>query len=448
MNFARKIKINVVDDQDIVLDSQSKMCNWLYNNLLERAEEDYKNGSPKKLMIDRNLRNQVPIMKEEYLFLKTVFSSPTKNVALRLKDAYKNYFSGRGGHPKFRSWKKNWFSLLYEEPWKGYSLDSNILKLSLGKDENGKQIRINLELAESLTVKEKNQVVSLRITKDRNNYYAIFSLEKADVIKDIDEGKWISFDPNHKNLMVGIDYQGHSIEFARTDIIKYWDKIIDGLKSRRDKCERKSVFIKTYEEKGYWQPSRRWTKYNDALEKAYATRREQNKQEVYSLANSLMKCYDAVLIGDYVPSTGTAKFKNQRRSMLNQTYIGTIRKTVEWVAKRSGKQFRSVDEYHTTKECPFCGFMESKEPSIRIYTCPQCGTTYYRDLGSAINIAVKDRKLLRSDYSGWKVERPEYTAQWNWHTCRWQAKPVDADEGKVDDFPLGLNLRKKMRKIA
>ena len=444
MNIARKIKINITKDQGLSLDGQSRICNWLYNYLYEKTEDDYKNGNPNKLLTGRNLRDLIPQIKEEKPFLKVVFSSPLKNVAFRLKDSYDGYFKGLSGHPKFRAWKEKWFSLLYEEPWKGYKLDGNVLDLSLGKDENGKQLHLSLELSDTLSAKEKAQVSTMRITKDGKNYYAIFTLEKANIEKVLDETKWISFDPNHKNLMVGIDHQGHSIEFERTQIVKYWDKKIDELKSKRDKLKKKSVRKETKTGSGrwFWRPSKKWTRYNDALNRAYAVRREQNKQEVFALANALMKSYDVIVIGDYAPSIETAKYKNQHRSMLNQTYIGKIRETLGWVAQRSGKRLDVVDEYHTTKECPFCSFMESKDPSVRIYTCPNCGTTYYRDLGSAINIAVKDKKLLRSDYSGWKVTSPEYTARWNWRTCKWEAKFVEADESKRDDFPLGLILSK------
>ena len=444
MNFARKIKVNVTQEQAQILDGQSKICNWLYNYLFDQVEEDNKNGKPKKLLSGYNLRNMVPQSKEEYPFLKSVFSSPTKNVALRLKEAYTDYFKGLVEHPHHRSWKKKWFSLLYEEPFKGYGIDKKTLTLSLGKDERNKQICLKLELADTLTYREADRVVSLRITKDRKHYYAVFTLDRSDVVKEISQERWISFDPNHKNLMVGIDNNGYSIEFERTDTMKYWDKRIDKLKSKRDKCKKKSVFVQKEEGKGrgYWKPSRKWERYNNALEKAYACQREQNKQEVYSLANVLVKHYDRIIIGDYAPSTETAKYNNQHRSMLNQTYIGKIRNIFKWVAMRSGKVCSVVDEYHTTKECPFCGHMEHKEPEIRVYTCPQCGTTYYRDIGSAINIAVRDKKLLRSDYLGWKVNRPEYTAHWNWRHCRWLISDFDVDEGNESDFSLKMSMHK------
>lgn len=448
MIFARKIQLVVNKDQALALDSQSKMCNWLYNQLLQQINDDHENNNDgRKLLSGRNLRNQVPILKKENLFLKTVFSSVLKNTAIRLKDTYVKFFKG-SGHPKFRSWKKKWFSLLYEESFVGYKVEGRDLLLSFGKDEKGKQIRLHLQMAEPLLYRDKKEVTSLRIVKEYNSYYAVFTIERKSIQKELDENSWIAFDPNHKNLMVGVDNNGHSIEFERTSTVKYWDTKIDALKSKRDKCKRKSVYVSTYEGRGYWKPSRQWTRYNNAIERANISKREQNKQELFNLSNAVVSVYDYTLMGDYAPSTETAKYRNQHRSMLNQTHIGKMRLTMGWVAERSGKKFEKVDEHHTTKECPFCGFMESKDPGVRIYTCPQCGMIYYRDLGSAINMAVKGNKLLRSGYSGWKVDCPEYTARWDWCECRWIVSLVEADESNGSDFPLGLVMRKKMHNVA
>ncbi len=61
MRSAVKIALEVTEGQATLLDSQSKIANWLYNQLLERA--------------------------------KAV------------------------NWPKFRAWKRKWFSLQYDEPY-------------------------------------------------------------------------------------------------------------------------------------------------------------------------------------------------------------------------------------------------------------------------------------------------------------------------------------------
>src|SRR3990167_3064314 len=76
-----------------VLDGQSRICNWLYNHLVEEdaklKEQFLKNQDPtaaKNLYTKRGLRNLLPKIKEDHPFLKVVHSSPLKNTALRLSD--------------------------------------------------------------------------------------------------------------------------------------------------------------------------------------------------------------------------------------------------------------------------------------------------------------------------------------------------------------------------
>jgi putative transposase len=85
--------------------------------------------------------------------------------------------------------------------------------------------------------------------------------------------------------------------------------------------------------------------------------------------------------------------------MLNQTYIGMFRTILKQVCDKSYKHYVMVDERNTTKECSVCGTLEHKDPSVRVFTCPKCGTTFNRDCNSSINIAKKQNLILSgSDY--------------------------------------------------
>lgn len=51
---------------------------------------------------------------------------------MKLKDVFKKFLEGNAGHPTYRSWKKKWFSLYYDELMKGYSfVDAKHLKYNL-----------------------------------------------------------------------------------------------------------------------------------------------------------------------------------------------------------------------------------------------------------------------------------------------------------------------------
>jgi putative transposase len=429
MKYNRKIKLLTTKEQELLLDGQSKMCNWLYNQLYELVETDYKHGNTKKLLNGRNLRNEVPKIKQTSPFLYKVHSSPLKNVAMRLKEAYDRFFDPKldNQKPKFRSWKKKWFSLFYDEPNKGFKLlDNNQLSISFGqwtleeykklqkKDKTmKKQLSMIVFLSEPLNITEWEKVKTLRITKDIGGYYAVFTVENMKEEERIKETSYIVFDPNHKNLAVGIDHLGNSFELkALTSTLKYWDKRIDHIKSKRDHCVKQSKLIITPNTE-YWKPSKRWSHLNQALERAELTRREQIKQVLYSYAHYFSKKYDHILIGDYVPTPDLAQFGTMKRAMLNQTPIGQFRKILSWVQEKNQKHYTKVEEMNTTKECCVCGHLEKKEPDVRVFTCPSCQNTLYRDMNSVVNIGKKEGKLLpRLGYIG--VENPMYAVWWDW----------------------------------
>ena len=437
--YNKKIEVAFKQEDIHILDGQSKICNWFYNQLLDACIKDYKyNGNSKNLLSGRNLRNYGTALKEEHKFLNTVFSSVLKEPSVRIKKAYDKFFKEGAGYPKYRSWKKKWFSLVFDEPSKGWEVkeDGKTLSVSLGnipnlpKERGKKNPSVLGTLKEKLEIEENELLKTFSLVKQQGKFYAIFTVEKCS-IEELEfketmskyrkeynlakkEGleppekpvfkeqelvipkdcKWIALDPNHKNFFVGVDYRGNSIEFKKLQMVKYWDKTIDNLKSKRDICQKNYRKRKTENGTKYTVHSPRWNRINHALNMAYNKRREQIKTALYSISHELYKKYDLVIIGDYTPTNGTAPFKNMKRSMLNQEQIGSFRKTLKWVAEKEGKYYLMVNEKNTTKDCCVCGHQEKKSPEIREFTCKNCNTTIMRDSNSAINIAKKANYYL------------------------------------------------------
>ena len=423
MKFNRKVEVVFSEKDKQILDGQSKICNWLYNHLLELCKYDYyENNNENKLLSGRNLRDQVPRLKGNYPFLKTVHSSVTKNVALRLKEAYQKFFKEEDiNPPKFRAWKKKWFSLYYDEPNKGFRVfDDNSLQVTLGANEENQRLQMTGKLKESLNLRPNDKIQTFRLCRQQGGrFYAVFTIKRQPIKeKSQNRSRWVALDPNHKNMFTAIEYQGNSFEFKKFPQLKYWDEVIDELKSKRDKALRQAKRRKSKGDKVYFLASKRWERLNKALDKAYHRRREQIKQAMYAIANYLAKRYDYVAIGDYVPSTDTAIYDNMHRSMLNQEVIGQFRRILLWVFERSNKHGAVVDEKNTTKECCICGHEEKKEPNIRKFVCVGCGTKLSRDINSAVNIAKKDNLLPGSGHVDWDLSQPMCIAGWNYRSCK------------------------------
>ena len=399
---ALKLKIKKSAQEIETLDGQSRICNWLYNHLLEKAFElkalfksTQDREAAKKLYTARGLRNLLPAIKKEYPFLKVVHSSVLKNAALRLSESIRMHQKSKKtqrktGWPKYRAWKSHWFSLFYDEPTKGFFAQGDKLTLSLGMGEDRKQRSIELTLEESYLLKDKN-IKNLRIVSELGDYYAVFTIEQ-EAKKTKPLSKIIALDPNHKNFAYGVDLEGKALEIGALTWLKNYDKQIDELKAKRDKCQKKAHKCPVLDTKGqptdkfYYKPSQRWLKYQNSLEQSYRKRREQTKTFMFTAAHRLVAEYDCVGIGDYAPS-GNGITPKMRRSMNNRSLIGKFKEVLSWVGKKSGKTIIIYDEKGTTRTCCHCHreVEGGLHPSIRQWECSGCKTQHIRDENAAIN---------------------------------------------------------------
>ena len=214
-----------------------------------------------------------------------------KNAALRLSKAIRDYQNGKHGRranqvnwPRFRAWKRTWFSLQYDEPWKGYALAGRRLSLVLGQDAAGKQLKIELELAEALPHWIKHKDISqCRIVKEGQIYSVVFSVQrKLPSGKPLSPTRVVALDPNHKNFAYAVSTDGVATEIKNPYFLKGYDKRIDQLKSKRDRCKKRSRLLTHPDGSRFWLPSRRWLMLNDRLENVLRERREQTKQFLYT----------------------------------------------------------------------------------------------------------------------------------------------------------------------
>ena len=393
------------------LDDQSRKCNSLRNNLLEVANQERQRaretGDKKALKIlysPYGLRDLVPGMKEAHPYLKSVHSSPLKNTALGLTsairahdDSWKGRRKGKKiGWPRFHAWKSKWFSLLYDEPGKGFKIIGNTLHLSLGMGLDRKRHSLQIPIADAHLLKDQD-IRNLRIVKEHGIFRAAFTVaRKVPDPKPIT--KVIAFDPNHKNLLYGVDNTGRALEIQAPYWLKAYDRRIDELRSSLDRCEKKSKKIEIPVDNKiitYWEESRRYKKLRETLNKALAKRREHIKLFCYRIANQLCKYYDFIAIGDYAPQ-GQGITTAMRRAMNNRSVIGTCKTIIAWVALKSGKTYYEFDETGTTRTCHACGFIvqEGIHPSKREWLCQGCITIHIRDENAAANGLRKAYKRI------------------------------------------------------
>lgn len=406
-----KLRLYPDEKTSYCLNDQSRKCCSLYNNLLEEANQEIKEAHEtnnkellKNIYSPYGLRNRVPRMKEQHPYLKSVYAAPLKNAALRLTHAFQAYAESVQGKrkgkrvqkPRFHAHKAQWFSLLYDEPYKGYKIIGSSLHVSLGMGIDRKRHSIQISLPDAHLLRDKD-VRNMRIVKEHGEYSAVFTISRT-VPQTKPIKKIIAFDPNHKNLFYGVDNEGCAHEIPAPLWLKRYDQRIDEIRSKLDKCSKKSIKVEIKTDTKvitYWRPSRKYTRLKNTLNRALAKRRELIKLYCYRIANQLCKQYDFIAIGDYAPQ-GAGMTTAMRRSMNNRSLIAQCKRVIAWVAIKSGKTYYEYDEKGTTRTCHACGFVNQNgiHPSIRTWLCSGCLIFHNRDENAACNGLMRAYKSI------------------------------------------------------
>jgi len=457
--FVRRIPLENTSEDARILDGQSKICAWAFNQLKSLADDlrvgyarlkAAKQMEPERryaeldasaaeighvLYSRRGLRNLLPAMKTDHPFLKAVHSSPLKNAALRLSQAIQAHQDSRSGRrkgpevqwPCFHRWGRDWFSLEYDEPGKGFSFEGGKLHLSLGTNAEGKRLALAFPLGE--TVPGLADARNLRIVKEGHTYFAVVTLRRPmPAPKPIRTA--VALDPNHTNFAYGVDTGGKAFEIQNLEGLRETDRRIDKLKAKRDRCQRGSRLVEVVRQDQsvgrHWEPSRQWNKINRALKRVEQKRRDQTKHYLFSISNKLCKNYDLIGIGAYAPNQGDAGFgRKMNRAMQNRSLLGRFKPILLWVARRSGKVAEVFDETGTTRTCsePECGHVVpgGLPPKIREWRCAQCGTHHHRDENAAKNglVRIIRTRSLQLPCSGPVQGR----CDWRFHPQGWREVP-------------------------
>ena len=86
------------------------------------------------------------------------------------------------------------------------------------------------------------------------------------------------------------------------------------------------------------------------------------------------------------------------KSISDASWSELLRKLEYKMADHGGMLIKVPGTYPSSQRCSCCGEINPKvkDPSVRKWTCPECGAEHDRDVNAAINILEKGLEMLAS----------------------------------------------------
>src|SRR2546421_1944588 len=373
MLLCKKIKLEVSEEDAATLEFMQAKCRGLYNWWIGRLRDGEKWPGWK------DAKATLQDSKQHDPELCQVYGKLLHEVYFRADKAMTAFFrrckaGDSPGFPRLRP-RHCFFTLCY--PAMYIKVEGERLHLPTGG--KGKLKRFPNIIAR-LTEQAPAVFREVAISRDaRGKYYASF-ISEQEKQPPTDTGV-LAFDLGIKTLATGVNEQGRVYTIGGFKGARWYNKQLDKIRSKRDKCKKKSHRY-IHLSKVYKRVSeKKRNKQQDSLHKAS-----------HLIAHTLVA--RTVVVGDLsqrqmVTKQHVERNKHLNRAVFNEWGCYTFVHMLVYKCLLYGKDFQTMSERDTSKMCSGCGHKQPMPLYKRTYRCGKCGLVMDRDENSAHNILAR-----------------------------------------------------------
>ncbi len=340
-------------------------CRFVYNYYLgkRKAKWEERYESMTYAGSSRHLSRE---LKREHEWLREADSTALQQSLRHLDNAYKNFFAGRGGYPRYRK-KRSGQSYRTMNVNDSIRMEGDTIRLP----KAGKVKTVNTRAFEG-------RILSATVSRTvSGRYYISLQVEEEYEILPNKGGK-IGMDAGLTTLFATSDRS--SIPNPKT-LAKHEKK----LRRLQRELSRKKQGTKN-REKARIRLAREHEKVADI-------RNDFQHKVTYKLANE-----NQVVCMEELNVKGMMKNHRLAKSISDASWSEFCRKLEYKMADRGGILVRVPGNYPSSQRCSCCGRQERrvKDLSVRKWRCPSCGAEHDRDMNAAVNILNKGLEMLAS----------------------------------------------------
>lgn len=364
---AYKYRIYPNKQQEEQIQKTFGCCRFVYNQTLAYRKENYEKEKVSLSRTDcNNWKNQ--FLKKEYQWLKEVDKFALDNAIINLDSAYQKFFKEHDGYPKFKS-KHNHY--------KSYKTNFTNNNIEVSFENN----RIKLPKLKLVKAKVHRKFVgkikSATISQVPSGKYFVSVLVETEHTPIESTGCCVGFDLGIKDLLITSD--GEKFDNIHTTK-KYEDKLA--------KEQRKL----SHKKKG----SNNWNEQRIKVARIHEKIHNSRIDNLHKISHELIS-ENQVIVSEDLAVSNMVKNHNLAKSISDCGWYELTRQ-INYKAEWNNRQYVKIGRFaKSSQPCHICGYInpDTKDLSVREWTCPQCGTVHDRDVNAAINILNEGLRILK-----------------------------------------------------
>ncbi len=359
VEYTYRFRLYPNKEQEHFLNIQFGHCRFVYNYFLALSKEEYeKQGIKWKYS---RYQSMLPELKREYPFLKQANSQSLQVSLQNLDRAYKNFFEGKAGFPKFKK-KKSKQTVNIPQHFVIERVSKKRGQLKIPKLKTQIPIKMHRDV--------EGQIRSISITKTPDGRYYLNVLTRKEIQPLKPANKTAGIDVGIKEF--AIIYDGDKTHHIENP--KYLQKSEKRLIKLQRQLSRK--------QKG----SKNWEKARQKVAKQHQKIVNQRKDFLHKISTAITKQYDAIVV-ESLNIKGMIQNQKLSKQIADVSWYEFM-KMLEYKSKWYGRQIIKADRFYaSSKTCNVCGYKNNQLTlSVRKWQCPICKTIHDRDENASKNL--------------------------------------------------------------
>ena len=375
MHKAYKLRLYPNKTQEVLLNKTFGSVRLVWNTLLAKNLKGYEEQG-KSWKQDFN----TTVLKTDFDFLKEISAASLQQKSRDLSETYKQWFNSVSGKRKgkplgYPRFKKKGLKDSYRLPnqkFKLFQADNKIQLEKIGK--------VTCRYPSDMSAFNKDDLVSVTITKSKSNKYYASVIVDASVTPMPKTNKMIGIDLGIKDLMT----LSNNIVIKRSNY----------LKENQFKIKKMQQYLSRKK-----KDSKRYQKQRIKLAKLQDKIVNKRQWFIHNITKALVKDFDVICVESLDVKSMQGSVKNINRTLAEVSLFEVVRQ-LEYKCLFYDKTFVKVDKYFPSSQlCSCCGEKnkEIKNLKIREWTCSKCGAMHHRDVNAAINILKEGFKDISGE---------------------------------------------------